>query len=69
MPYTVTPTALPEVMILEPKVFGDARGFSKGTAFKGRKKTADQVPIEILHLFPIYSFLNTIHQYFDIFNP
>ncbi len=27
MPYTVTPTALPEVMILEPKVFGDARGF------------------------------------------
>lgn len=27
MPYTVTPTALPEVLILEPKVFGDARGF------------------------------------------
>ena len=27
MPYTVTPTALPEVMILEPKVFGDTRGF------------------------------------------
>ncbi|MGA1068860.1 MAG: dTDP-4-dehydrorhamnose 3,5-epimerase [Burkholderiaceae bacterium] len=27
MPYTVTPTALPEVKILEPKVFGDARGF------------------------------------------
>ncbi len=27
MPHTVTPTALPEVMILEPKVFGDARGF------------------------------------------
>ncbi|HEY4083216.1 MAG TPA: dTDP-4-dehydrorhamnose 3,5-epimerase [Burkholderiaceae bacterium] len=24
---TVTPTALPEVMIVEPKVFGDARGF------------------------------------------
>ena len=23
----VTPTALPEVLILEPKVFGDARGF------------------------------------------
>ncbi|GAB4404584.1 MAG: dTDP-4-dehydrorhamnose 3,5-epimerase [Rhodoferax sp.] len=27
MPYTVTPTALPEVLILNPKVFGDARGF------------------------------------------
>ena len=27
MPYTVTPTALPEVLILEPKVLGDARGF------------------------------------------
>lgn len=27
MPYTVTPTALPEVLILEPKVFGDTRGF------------------------------------------
>ena len=27
MSYTVTPTALPEVLILEPKVFGDARGF------------------------------------------
>jgi dTDP-4-dehydrorhamnose 3,5-epimerase len=27
MPYTVTSTAIPEVLILEPKVFGDARGF------------------------------------------
>ncbi len=27
MPYTVTPTDLPGVLILEPKVFGDARGF------------------------------------------
>jgi dTDP-4-dehydrorhamnose 3,5-epimerase len=27
MPYKVTPTALPEVLILEPKVFGDDRGF------------------------------------------
>jgi dTDP-4-dehydrorhamnose 3,5-epimerase len=27
MPYSVTPTAIPEVLILEPKVFGDARGF------------------------------------------
>ena len=27
MPYTVTPTRLPDVLILEPKVFGDARGF------------------------------------------
>ena len=27
MPYTVTHTALPGVLILEPKVFGDARGF------------------------------------------
>jgi len=27
MPYTVTPTTLPEVLILEPKVFGDTRGF------------------------------------------
>ena len=27
MPYTFTPTALPGVLILEPKVFGDARGF------------------------------------------
>jgi dTDP-4-dehydrorhamnose 3,5-epimerase len=27
MPYTVVPTTIPEVLILEPKVFGDARGF------------------------------------------
>lgn len=27
MPYTATPTAIPEVLILEPKVFGDDRGF------------------------------------------
>lgn len=27
MPYTVTPTAIPEVLVLEPKVFGDVRGF------------------------------------------
>jgi dTDP-4-dehydrorhamnose 3,5-epimerase len=27
MPYTVTTTTIPEVLILEPKVFGDARGF------------------------------------------
>ncbi|MFN3377580.1 MAG: dTDP-4-dehydrorhamnose 3,5-epimerase [Burkholderiaceae bacterium] len=27
MPYTVTPTAIPGVLVLEPKVFGDARGF------------------------------------------
>jgi len=27
MPYTATPTALPDVLILEPKVFGDSRGF------------------------------------------
>lgn len=27
MPYTVIPTSLPDVLILEPKVFGDTRGF------------------------------------------
>ncbi|MEN9888560.1 MAG: hypothetical protein RL559_597 [Pseudomonadota bacterium] len=27
MPYTVTPTAIPDVLVLQPKVFGDARGF------------------------------------------
>jgi dTDP-4-dehydrorhamnose 3,5-epimerase len=27
MPYNVTPTAIPDVLILEPRVFGDARGF------------------------------------------
>jgi dTDP-4-dehydrorhamnose 3,5-epimerase len=27
MPYTVTPTAIPDLLVLEPKVFGDARGF------------------------------------------
>jgi dTDP-4-dehydrorhamnose 3,5-epimerase len=27
MPYTVTPTAIGDVLVLEPKVFGDARGF------------------------------------------
>ena len=27
MPFTAIPTALPEVLLLEPKVFGDARGF------------------------------------------
>ena len=26
-PMQVTPTAIPEVLIIEPKVFGDARGF------------------------------------------
>jgi dTDP-4-dehydrorhamnose 3,5-epimerase len=27
MPFTVTPTAIPDVLVLQPKVFGDARGF------------------------------------------
>lgn len=27
MPYTVTPTDIPGLLILEPKVFGDVRGF------------------------------------------
>jgi len=27
MPYTVTPSAIPDVLVLEPKVFGDDRGF------------------------------------------
>lgn len=27
MPYTVTPTAIPDVLVLEPRVFSDARGF------------------------------------------
>lgn len=27
MPYTVTHTAIPDVLVLEPRVFGDARGF------------------------------------------
>lgn len=27
MPYTVTPTAIPDVLILDPQVFGDERGF------------------------------------------
>ena len=27
MPYTATPTALPEVLVLEPKAYGDARGW------------------------------------------
>ena len=27
MPYTVTPAAISEVLVLKPKVFGDARGF------------------------------------------
>ncbi len=27
MPYIVTPTVIPDVLVLEPKVFGDARGF------------------------------------------
>lgn len=27
MPFTVIPTAIPDVLLLEPKVFGDARGF------------------------------------------
>ncbi len=27
MPYTISPTAIPDVLILEPKVFGDSRGF------------------------------------------
>jgi dTDP-4-dehydrorhamnose 3,5-epimerase-like enzyme len=26
-PVKVTPTAIPDVLVLEPKVFGDARGF------------------------------------------
>jgi dTDP-4-dehydrorhamnose 3,5-epimerase len=27
MPYTVTLTHIPDLLILEPKVFGDSRGF------------------------------------------
>jgi dTDP-4-dehydrorhamnose 3,5-epimerase len=27
MPYTLTPAAIPDVLVLEPTVFGDARGF------------------------------------------
>jgi dTDP-4-dehydrorhamnose 3,5-epimerase len=27
MPFTATPTAIPDVLVLEPKVFGDTRGF------------------------------------------
>ncbi len=27
MPYIVTPTAIPDILMLEPKVFGDSRGF------------------------------------------
>ncbi|WP_296949186.1 dTDP-4-dehydrorhamnose 3,5-epimerase [uncultured Massilia sp.] len=27
MPFTATPTAIPDVLVLQPKVFGDARGF------------------------------------------
>lgn len=27
MPFTVTPTAIPDVLVLSPKVFGDTRGF------------------------------------------
>jgi len=27
MPFTVTPTVIPDVLVLEPKVFGDDRGF------------------------------------------
>lgn len=27
MPYTMTPTAIPDVLMLQPKVFGDSRGF------------------------------------------
>jgi dTDP-4-dehydrorhamnose 3,5-epimerase len=27
MPYTVTPTAIPDVLLLEPKVFSDDRGY------------------------------------------
>lgn len=27
MPYTITSTAIPEILVLTPKVFGDARGF------------------------------------------
>ena len=27
MPYTVTPTAIPDVLLLEPRVFGDDRGY------------------------------------------
>jgi len=27
MPFTVTPTAIPDVLVLAPKVFGDTRGF------------------------------------------
>ncbi len=27
MPFTITPTAIPDVLVMQPKVFGDARGF------------------------------------------
>lgn len=34
MPDTVTPTAIPEVLILEPKVFGESRGFCFESSFQ-----------------------------------
>ena len=38
MPYTVTPTHLPEVLILQPQVFGDARGFFYESLSKGGRQ-------------------------------
>jgi len=37
---TITPTALPEVMVVEPKVFGDARGFFTESWNEDRFNTA-----------------------------
>jgi dTDP-4-dehydrorhamnose 3,5-epimerase-like enzyme len=55
MPYTVNPTHIPDLLILEPKVFGDERGFFLKALNKPRARTCslcktstDSVQIEHL---------------------
>ena len=47
----VTPTALPEVLIVEPRVFGDARGFLKESRNKARFDEAVGGPVAFVLVF------------------
>ena len=48
MPYTVTPTALADVLILEPKVFGDTRGFFFESFNERDFQTATQLNVKFV---------------------
>ena len=45
----VTPTAIPEVLIVEPQVFGDERGFAEAPAVMASKAALLGAALVLLH--------------------